>query len=288
MEDNKELMVKEEKKNESAKSGFSLPIFFTILGVVTVICVVVGVSINFARFCASCVPNIVVGGGTAIDQTFEVEDADIIDMKIEIGNVEIKTGDKYEVSFIGGEAFAPVVEEKSGRLTISQKKNITLFPALEGLQREQIVLTIPSSKVIESFDIECDLGNLHINNVTAEDMKIECNLGNVEIDKLKVARKLSIAADCGNVQVGNAQIGELKAECDAGNITFADSTFVEGDIDADLGNVELYGSFGEIKGSCSLGNITVENDNESCEYDVATDLGNCKINGKDYPNGYKN
>ncbi len=293
MEENKELMVKEEVKNEAPKSKFNYTIFFIILGVVTLACVIIGASIHSARVMTACVPNIVnrniiVSGGTEVDQVFEIDNADVIEMDIAIGNVKIKAGDDYAVSYEGGEAFAPVVEEKGGKLIIAQKNNITLFPALSGLQNEEIVLTIPSDKVIESLKVECDLGNLHINEVTATDMRVVCNLGNVEIDGLTVNGKLAVDADCGNVQANDVHIKELKAECDAGNIILTNSTFVEGNIDADLGNVELYGSFEEIKGSCSLGNITIVNDNKSCEYDVSTDLGNCKINDKDYPKGYKN
>lgn len=190
-----------------------------------------------------------------LDKT-EIEAWDTLDLDIPLSNVEIIPTDgefAIEYSMINVE---PSYEIRDGVLTITaDEKSRTV-----GLNTTDIKfymnLYVPSDVVLESMDMELNLGNIEIGNITVNELTLEANCGNIEINNTLIMENLIVESDLGNVEVSlptsvrsynlEASLGavDVNGNSNSGtNIRMTESAVSEEGpavrIEAACGNIEL-------------------------------------------------
>ncbi len=244
-------------------------IYLTIITCITVLCILIG-TITHAIGLAVRAGNWGNDGSEAetdedgeMTKNYDIGSFDILILNIEMGNVVIRDGSSYEMSWTGAANRAPVMEIKDGTLTVTQKGNWHLINnPLSG--KNVLTITIPQNTIIRRLEADLAMGNCKISDVSARDAKLDL--------------------DAGNLELFSGAFDTLNIDADMGNVTVTDCSFSKGDFDADMGNItiEHADEFNKLNLDADLGNIEVSTalDVNAMTLDLDTDLGNITINGK--------
>src|SRR4030065_526957 len=186
----------------------------------------------------------------AVDKegSFNVQKGDLLDVKIEQGNITVNTWDKSEVKI-----FAKNIEDdESGLLTMEQKSG-KVEVRFKGDDSDEffLELTIPADLMI---DLKTGGGNVNINNDLRSKVTITSGGGNISA-KI-IGGEVNITTAGGNVNVSTVS-GNAEISTGGGNIKLDGAT---GKVEANTGggNIDLKNIKGSIEANTGAGNITAE------------------------------
>ena len=235
--------------------------FVTTLGIVTIICIVIGTCIHVGGFFMNGVklfgkPIFSLGSGTdTVSFSEDYSGVEKLDLNMSVGDVFIEEGSTFNVSFEGREDLKPEVSLKDNKLVIKQKKDFNVTPVNLGKLKSRITVTVPSDVTIERLDAELDMGNLEIKDVSCKDLFADLSMGNLEIRNAK-AEKIGADNDMGDCRIYNSEFNELTADCDMGNIH--------------LELVDSPDNYG-IHATCDMGDVKIDGDKEGNNYSTKGD-----------------
>ena len=172
-----------------------------------------------------------------------------IDMDMEIGNVVIKVGDAYNISFTGNEKLIPEFSVDHDTIVIKQKtKHLESF----GNNKSDLEITVPSNTTLDKVEADLALGNLEINNITADKFDVDAALGDVKLMDCSFD-ECDIDESLGNVRVDTPiALDSLKM-----------------DLDVSFGNIEVNGQNQK---------TTYKTDGGSVKLDIDNSMGNLEVN----------
>lgn len=223
----------------------------------------------------------------AVDKegSFNVQKGDLLDVKIEQGNITVNTWDKSEVKILAKN----IEEDESGLLTMEQKSGKVEI-RFKGDDSDEffLELTIPSDLLI---DLKTGGGNVTINN----DLKDKVNIitGGGNISAKGIGGNASITTGGGNIKLadingdvqistagGDIHVGSINGKADistAGGSIKVGSVNSTADISTAGGNVNIGTVGGNLDVATAGGNINV--DVVSGTADISTAGGNIKLAG---------
>lgn len=166
---------------------------------------------------------------------------------VNVMDVKIKTGkgDTFSYSYQGPEKLKPEVKVSKNRCVVRQTKAMNLMNT-----KCQMVLTIPSSHVLQSLKIQSDVGDF-----TAERSSW---------------KRANVTTDVGDIYLYQCTMEDTVIQTDSGDIETEYGTFTNMTIETDAGDVS-------IEGQRSLENYNV---------DIVTDAGDIEIFDRDYEEHY--
>lgn len=236
-------------------------LYLLIITVVTIACVIIGVSAHIGGF------NMFgISFGDVISDESSLVAFDTINLDANVMELVLKPGEDYGISYSCTEGLVPTYEVKDQELIVKQEEKKTFW----GNNKCSMTITIPENKelahvymdinvgdvTVENIDmdtliVESNIGDLNIKNINANDLTITCDTGDIEVDKVTFTN-LDIRADVGDVDVTSAQSLEdysFEMNCDVGEITINDDDCgnehnVKGSkgtviIDSDVGDVDV-------------------------------------------------
>lgn len=223
----------------------------------------------------------------AVDKegSFNVQKGDLLDVKIEQGNITVTTWDKSEVKI-----FAKNIEDDESGLFTMEQKSGKVEVRFKGDDSDDfsLELTIPADLLI---DLKTGGGNVTINN----DLKAKVNIitGGGNISAKSIGGNASIKTGGGNIKLddingdaqittagGDIQLGAINGKADistaGGNIKVG-SVNSTADISTAGGNVNIGTVGGNLDVATAGGNINVDVVSGTAE--ISTAGGNINLAG---------
>ena len=246
--------------------------FMALLGAVTVICIILGTYIHVGGFLMNIFGRPIFSfGSSAKEESFSEDYSGVekIDMDMAVGDVVLKEGSSFNVTYSGHDDLKPEVKLENGNLRIKQKKNIKIKTVNLGNIKCNLTITVPSNTTLKEMEANLDMGDLKISDLACKKLEAELAMGNLEIKKAKAEK---ITADCkmGDCKILESAFDELKGNCDMGNVhvKLTDS-------------VDNYG----IEAKVDMGDVKIDGRNEGNEYnskgdktmDLKVDMGNITV-----------
>ena len=241
--------------------------FMPVLGLVTIICIVVGTYIHVGgafggAFNIFDKPIISLGSGSdspsgESDSSFSksYENVDKLDIDMDFGNVNIIEGNELNVNFEGHRDLAPEVNVEDGKLKIRQNKKVKVNGLDLKKYKSELTVTIPSSANLKKVIAELDMGDLEISGFSCKELSADMSMGNLQISGVS-ADRIDVDNDMGDFEIRDSEFDKLDGNCDMGNI----SVKVRGSVDD-------YG----ISARCDLGRVSVDGDEEGNNFSTKGD-----------------
>ena len=223
----------------------------------------------------------------AVDKegSFNVQKGDLLDVKIEQGNITVNTWDKSEVKI----SAKNIEDDESGFFTMEQKSG-KVEVRFKGDDSDEffLELTIPADILI---DLKTGGGNVTINNDLKDKVNIKTGGGNISAKG--IGGNASITTGGGNIKLadingdaristagGDIQLGSINGKAEistaGGNIKVG-SVNSTADISTAGGNVNIGTVGGNLDVATAGGNINV--DVVSGTADISTAGGNINLAG---------
>ena len=158
-------------------------------------------------------------------------------------DVNISYGDSLNIEYYFPENAAPVISLKDGILTIGRNNKVGLFNSQDMSQKSSMNITIPRGVSLDFVNIDSDMGDLTMKDLTSNDFSLNVDMGDVKMERC---------------------------------------TINTGDIDSDMGDLNLDVNFENLSISSDMGdvNITTSSDLNAAKLDIDNDMGSCKVNGQ--------
>ena len=216
-----------------------------VITLVTIVCVLVGCAIHFGGSFGGI--NVNIGNrenqGSVREDNIELDSFTRICVDAAVMGLTVEKGDDYKLSYNCTKNLIPEYEVKDGVLYINQKQKNTNWI---GTNNCNAILTIPDGILLEMVEITSDVGDVNLDRLAIIDLTVYC--------------------DVGDVSVQESVIGDAKMELDVGDLDISDSEFESLDVYSDVGDID-------IDSAADLSDYT---------FDIAAELGDIEVNGKDY------
>lgn len=230
-------------------------VYLVCIYTITTFCIIFGTIINVFG-------NIRIGDWTweISNELLERKECDIEDVSNEvsitidsqIGDIEVKRGDKYHVSYGTGSRLTTSVESDDSTIKIMQtkmKKNLR-FGDIKGTA--DITLTVPADAKVVKLDIDNALGDIDVQDIAFEDGVVDENLGDVKFDNCTFTN-LDVSNDLGDIVIsscGDFKDYDIDADVSLGSISFFGTKHDD--------SYECDGTKGSLTLDDSLGDITIK------------------------------
>ena len=269
--------------------------YVTVIWIITLVAVLIGLWIHTGGWFSFGFRNF--GKDVEDSVTFDSADADSIDLDIDAGTVTFESGSQFKVDYIYPEKIVPEISNENGTIRVYQHIEGWSSKSLKG--KHNITITVPE-KELEKLNIEMDLGDLNISDVSAKKVTVDCSLGDVNIKNSKGDRisaddslgeihmkncefaEIETKADYGDVNIQNCKGERISANGSLGEIGMIGCEFAEIEAKADLGDIDIDAEFDSIDANCDLGDIDIKTkkDIDDLKVKLTCDLGEIKVNGK--------
>ncbi len=204
------------------------------------------------------------------NQNLELGEFNKLFIDLNVGNVEIKSGDYNLEIFTHQDNIKVDTQNNVLSITANSSKPLNLNNSgiISGLLLNKkyndvnIILTIPPDKILEQANINIDIGKLNVGQLLADTANITNNVGDINIDYIK-ANDLDIFVDIGKILITHGIIDVAKLQTNVGDIS-ASANFIN--------SLTSVGDIGKIQ-------ITTPNPYEYYQYILDVDIGSASING---------
>lgn len=264
------------------------------------------------------------------NETMELEEFDNLTVDVESCDVEIRQGERYQISYKLEKRNIPDIEVTDGRLTVVKKPEkkhrfggsfIWFSNMFEvSSKRAIITITVPEEHKLSELNVDCEFGNIEIDNMVAKSCEIKSESGNVTVIGLETETG-EIVSEYGNITLADCSGKSCTVKGESGNGSFENLTFDEMNVEMEYGNIKInndkidmltlkaesgnvvannltakqfegtmeYGntnidksSIDKLKLTCESGNVKVNliGSLEDYDLDLYSDVGNIKVNGE--------
>ena len=199
-------------------------IYLGIIYSVTAVCMIVGIIINVLSI-SSKGYTILGHSRNTVTYDEDLSSFDTLDIDMSFGNIYIKKGTSFHVSYTGNKNYIPEYSISGNKLTIEQK-NIrhSLINIGFSNTKSELTITIPSDVTLESLGLDINAGNVSIADIKSSIINADIDMGNLEISGCKFNTYSS------DVNMGNATIKPVTSDKYGYNLT------------TDLGNITVFGA----------------------------------------------
>lgn len=177
----------------------------------------------------------------------EVERFTNIEVKVNVIDVYIQSGDKYEVKIECDERVKPEFEIKDNILILKSLQDVNNIPYNT---KNVCYITVPADTELGSININSDVGDVQIDNI--------------------LAQNIILTVAVGDVIVNGSDIKTCDIEASVGDVTLTDTKFDNIQAQVDTGDTQI---------------TTTENLSDY-SFDITTDVGDISINNDEYEEKY--
>lgn len=263
------------------------------------------------------------------NETMKLEEFDNMTIDVERCDVEIRQGESYQISYKLEKRNIPDIEVTDGRLTViknPEKKyrfggSFIWFSNMFVVSKQAIItITVPEEHNLSVLNVDCEFGNIEIDNMVAKSCEIKSESGNVTVIGLE-AETGEIVSEYGNITLADCSGKSCTVKGESGNGSFENLTFDEMNVEMEYGNIKInndkidmltlkaesgnvvannltarqfeglmeYGNtnidksiIDKLKLNCESGNVKANliGSLEDYDLDLYSDVGNIKVNGE--------
>lgn len=174
-------------------------LYIGILVTITIICVLAGTLINVGKNMP--VFSFFSKDSKSISKDYSELSAGFsaIDLNTDIGDITIESSKAFGAEFTGLEKLAPIMEIKDGVLVVTQedKNNVAANPATI---KARIKITVPEGTQLTSVKAHLDLGDLKLEDISADKLTISESLGDIKINGC-VFKSAEITENLGDIKM---------------------------------------------------------------------------------------
>lgn len=199
-----------------------------------------------------------------IDRLQDLRENIKLDIDLEISNLEIKKGEKFNVEKIN---MKNDLRCRVSGNTLKIEENNHHWFRTRSESNSTVIVTIPNDITFSKVDISTGVGKMNVVDVKTMNLEIDSGIGVANFD---------------NVTAEKADI-----DCGAGNFTMTNSVLINLDLDCGMGVTRISGDIrGNSKVSCGVGktelNLTGGKDNYKIRTEIG--LGTMVLNGENCSN----
>lgn len=210
-----------------------------------------------------------------------------IRLDIAVGDVELRTGDGYDVELEWNQkkeySMTAVVER--GILQVSSS------PAVESTDKEdydaRVTITVPEGISLGKVELAAGVGKITAARVTADELELTAGVGAVRAEDCTAARSIDLESGTGAVSAENCTAEDsLSLESGTGAVSAESCTAQRSlSLETGVGAVELVGPLArETKVESHVGKVTVRTSTPEadCAYDIECGMGTLTVDGREY------
>jgi Uncharacterized conserved protein len=180
-------------------------------------------------FSISIIVIILVGGWTVfnianqkvVNQDYSLSKFNKVDIDIPTGDVVLKVGNKYHVSYSGAEKIALEIKVKDSKLKIGFKNQVTHIHLFNFKQlNSKIVIEMPKEQ-LESLNVDNANGNFSADYLGVKTGNIDLSNGNIDIKDLKTKDGISFDTSKGNIRVKSSNASGYDLDTSLGKVTIS-------------------------------------------------------------------
>ncbi len=180
-------------------------------------------------FSISIIVIILVGGWTVfnianqkvVNQDYSLSKFNKVDIDIPTGDVVLKVGNKYHVSYSGAEKIAPEIKVKDSKLKIGFKNQVTHIRLFNFKQlNSKIVIEMPKEQ-LEGLNVDNANGNFSADYLGVKTGNIDLSNGNIDIKDLKTKDGISFDTSKGNIRVKSSNASGYDLDTSLGKVTIS-------------------------------------------------------------------
>ena len=195
-----------------------------------------------------------------IEKTYELEDFDNIDIKIDVSDITFKKASdgKAKVEVRELENLYHVVSVENNTLTITQVDEMKTFEKWAIFTNLKVTIYLPKD-AYDSIKVDSSVGNCESEELAqVNKLNVVATTGNVKFKNINVLTECNLSASTGNVEVENVNAPSSNLSATTGNVKMT-NFIVDGDLNVSTttGNIKLtdIDSTGGMKFTASTGNI---------------------------------
>lgn len=156
-----------------------------------------------------------------VNQDYSLPKFTKVDIDIPTGNVVLKAGNKYHVSYSGLEKIAPEVKVEDNKLKIGFKNQVTHIRLFNFKQlNSKIVVEMPK-KQLESLNVDNSNGNFSADYLAVKTGDIDLSNGSIDIKDLKTKDGISFDTSRGNIKIESSNASGYDLDTSFGKITIS-------------------------------------------------------------------
>ena len=183
-----------------------------------------------------------------------------LNLDIKSSNLQIKTGDKFEVKTNNSNI---KYSNENGSIKIREDKLTNWF--FGKMDIGELIIYIPENmKQIDEVKINIGAGTVFIEQLNTKNLYLDLGAGNVAIDKLTVSEESKINGGAGNININSGEIANVDLDLGVGNTKIKSDITGNSNINTGVGELNLYLSLEsdnyKINVNKGLGKITFNND----------------------------
>lgn len=165
--------------------------------------------------------------------TYSSNEADAIVLNCKAATINLFKCEKYFVNTEELDGSALSVTNSDGTVKVNYNKE-----AIEDVEKDALSIGIPRS--CKSISIQCNAGDITIDEFMGNTMDISIDCGNIEINNVTVSESCNITNTLGSAYFYGSDITALNADMVSGNINVY-NTMLSGssNINIDVGNADL-------------------------------------------------
>ncbi len=156
-----------------------------------------------------------------VNQDYSLPKFTKVDIDIPTGDVALKAGNKYHVSYSGLEKIAPEVKVEDNKLKIGFKNQVTHIRLFNFKQlNSKIVVEMPK-KQLESLNVDNSNGNFSADYLAVKTGDIDLSNGSIDIKDLKTKDGISFDTSRGNIRIESSNASGYDLDTSLGKITIS-------------------------------------------------------------------
>ncbi len=205
-----------------------------------------------------------------VEESINIDAFDVIEIKVDCMDLEIKSGDRYRVEYSVPSGYVPTVDVNNQKLVIeSKKENANTYSVCFDILDMQIgsfsvmddmkmTITVPKDKNLNDIKVSSDAGRISFIDLNGNQCEIQAKSGDMIVENSNI-KKVMINADAGKVDMKNIvgssfeitvnsgsffldtfELETLKLNADCGDISIKDGTMKNMDVTADCGKILIH------------------------------------------------
>ncbi|WP_279036961.1 DUF4097 family beta strand repeat-containing protein [Lactobacillus taiwanensis] len=156
-----------------------------------------------------------------VNQDYSLSKFNKVDIDIPTGDVVLKVGNKYHVSYSGAEKIAPEIKVKDSKLKIGFKNQVTHIRLFNFKQlNSKIVIEMPKEQ-LEGLNVDNANGNFSADYLGVKTGNIDLSNGNIDIKDLKTKDGISFDTSKGNIRVKSSNASGYDLDTSLGKVTIS-------------------------------------------------------------------
>ena len=279
-------MNTENNNNKSGKNAYLI-----ILTIVTVVCILVGVFWHIGGWFGRNGTSSIFGWkwhwnwsdsdpGDMNHETISLDDFDTIDIDLAIGEVVIKEGSKFSLAMDFPEKYMPEYSVSNGNLKITHRKAMNVGFSNMRNDDYKVELEVPKGVDFDLVKVNCSLGDIRINGLSADKFDIDESLGEIKLDYI-TAKDIEVCNSMGSVNIRDAEAASLNGDLSMGDLRVESSKIDNVDCNNSMGSVSFEGQCEWLDIDNNMGDIRVDSKSD-WKGTLECDMGSVKVNGENY------